>query len=278
MSANPIISFDFDEHAVRTIDRAGDPWFVLADVCRVLDISNPSKAAVPLGDDEKGLTSSYTLGGDQEVLIVSESGLYAIVLRTRSAMTPGTVAYRFRRWVTNEVLPTIRRTGRYDMTGQRAAAQMEQSDRTARRRELPGLMDRLERERNPEKRRVVHALIVKACAAEDIAPPPIDRIGSDTPAPPDIVEPFWVALGDLRAQGVEFDHARRTDMIAISLKEIRELFRTAGIKLTIDQRLREALRLSERPRYLHDGTVNSYLTRKSKACMVFAAEPFTLPG
>jgi hypothetical protein len=154
----------------------------------------------------------------------------------------------------------------------RAIAQLEQSERTARRRELPGLMDRLERERNAEKRRVVHALIVKACVAEDIEPPAIEKIGHEAPAVPDIVEPFWVALGELRGRGVAFDHSRGGDTLAISLAEIVAHFRDAGIKIRVDRTLRSALRLSDRPRYIGDKTVNSAITSRSKACMVFVSE------
>ena len=64
-------------------------------------------------DDEKGVGSTDTLGGEQESVIISESGLYTLILRCRDAVTPGTIPYRFRKWVTSEVLPQIRKTGRY---------------------------------------------------------------------------------------------------------------------------------------------------------------------
>ena len=109
-------TFVFDDetpHAVRVIDRDGEPWFVAKDVCAVLDHSNYRMAVEPLDDDEKGVSSTYTLGGEQEVLIVSEGGLYTLILRSRQATTPGSAAHRFRKWVTGELLPQIRRAGRY---------------------------------------------------------------------------------------------------------------------------------------------------------------------
>ena len=109
-----IRNFAFDDHLVRVVMRGEDPWFVLLDVCRVLGLVNPAKAALPLDEDEKGLTSSYTLGGQQDVLVVSESGLYTIILRSRAATTPGSPPHRFRKWVTAEVLPAIRRTGAHE--------------------------------------------------------------------------------------------------------------------------------------------------------------------
>lgn len=105
--------FRFDGHPVRIIDRNGDPWFVAADVCTVLGLANARDAVSKLDEDEKGVASTDTLGGPQQATIISESGLYTIILRCREATTPGSVPHRFRKWVTAEVLPSIRKTGRY---------------------------------------------------------------------------------------------------------------------------------------------------------------------
>lgn len=115
---NAITPFVFEnEHMIRTIDRDGEPWFVLADVCRVLELSNPAMAAKPLDEDEKAKLNLGFGARGSDATIISESGLYALILRCRGAMTPGTLPHRFRRWVTHEVLPTLRKTGRYDMGG-----------------------------------------------------------------------------------------------------------------------------------------------------------------
>lgn len=107
----------FEDSLVRIIVRAGEPWFVLGDVCRVLGLTTPAKSAARLDDDEKGVTTVHTLGGPQEVTILSESGLYALILTSRKP-----AAKRFRKWVTAEVLPEIRRRGRYEAPGAAAAA------------------------------------------------------------------------------------------------------------------------------------------------------------
>ena len=112
-----VIPFAFGDQLLRVIEREGAPWFVAADVCRALDVKNNRDAIEKLDDDEKGVALTDTLGGQQEMLIVSESGLYTIVLRCRDATTPGTVAHRFRKWVTSEVLPSLRRTGAYAAPG-----------------------------------------------------------------------------------------------------------------------------------------------------------------
>jgi len=108
-------TFDFKTHAVRVVDRQGAPWFIAADVCRVLDIANPTDALLSLDADEKDKVDRLTLdnpegqkGGAQTLNIISESGLYSLILRSRKPQ-----ARAFRRWVTGEVLPAIRHTGAY---------------------------------------------------------------------------------------------------------------------------------------------------------------------
>lgn len=101
-------NFGFQGQLVRVIMRAGDPWFVAADVCAVLDIKNARDAIADFDEDEKGVATSYTLGGDQAVLVVSEAGLYRLIFQSRKP-----VAKTFQRWVLHEVLPSIRKTGKY---------------------------------------------------------------------------------------------------------------------------------------------------------------------
>ena len=107
-----VFNFESDRQ-VRAIIIDGAPWFVAMDVCRAIGIANHRDAVRKLDSDEKGVGSTDTLGGEQETTIISESGLYTLILRCRDAVTPGTIPYRFRKWVTGEVLPQIRRTGRY---------------------------------------------------------------------------------------------------------------------------------------------------------------------
>ncbi|EOC0032252.1 MULTISPECIES: BRO-N domain-containing protein [Cronobacter] len=106
--------YRFDTNTkVNVIMINGEPWFLAMDVCKAIGIANHRDAVRKLDDDEKGVGSTDTLGGEQEAIIISESGLYTLILRCRDAVTPGTIPYRFRKWVTAEVLPQIRRTGRY---------------------------------------------------------------------------------------------------------------------------------------------------------------------
>jgi prophage antirepressor-like protein len=112
-----VIPFAFDDALVRALWVENDPWFVLVDVCRVLGIANSRDAASRLDDDEKadvGITDTSSNGVEQgrSVTVVSESGLYALIFRSRKPE-----AKRFRKWVTSEVIPSLRKTGRYAMPG-----------------------------------------------------------------------------------------------------------------------------------------------------------------
>jgi prophage antirepressor-like protein len=100
--------FNYESKEVRTVFKDGEPWWALKDVCDVLGITNSRMVAERLDDDEKGVSQTDTLGGTQELTIISESGLYDVIIRSdKPAAKP------FRRWITREVLPSIRRTGSY---------------------------------------------------------------------------------------------------------------------------------------------------------------------
>ena len=93
---------------LRTVNQNGEPWFVAADGCKALDLGDTHKAVERLEDDEKGRNSIPTRGGNQEMTTVSEAGLYSLVLGSRKPE-----AKAFKRWITHEVIPTIRKHGMY---------------------------------------------------------------------------------------------------------------------------------------------------------------------
>lgn len=109
---NNLQIFDYQSSPIRMIDRDGELWWVLADVCRVLDIKNSRDAASRLDDDEKGVALTDTPGGSQTMTTINESGLYKVIFRSEKPE-----AKKFTRWVTHEVLPAIRRTGTYSTVG-----------------------------------------------------------------------------------------------------------------------------------------------------------------
>ena len=114
---NELKNFTFEDQQIRVLTIEGEPWFVGKDVAEVLGYSNSRKAIADHVDSEdKGVTKCYTLGGTQQIAIINESGLYSLIL---SSKLPD--AKKFKRWVTSEVLPTIRKHGAY-MTDSKAAA------------------------------------------------------------------------------------------------------------------------------------------------------------
>lgn len=127
-------TFTFETNSIRTFAINNEPWFIAKDICDALNISNVADSLSKLDDDEKttvGLTDSQAGKGAQSLSLVSESGMYTLILRCRDAVKKGSVPHRFRKWVTAEVLPAIRKTGKYeakttvdDRTGLRNAVNM----------------------------------------------------------------------------------------------------------------------------------------------------------
>ena len=107
--ANEIQAFENAQFGtIRALNMDGEPWFVAKDVCNALGLGNTGQAIVKLDQDEKGITNVDTLGGIQQVSTISEPGFYKLVLKSRKPE-----AKAFQRWVTHEVLPSIRRDGAY---------------------------------------------------------------------------------------------------------------------------------------------------------------------
>lgn len=104
-------TFNASDQQVRTVLIDGEPFFVAKDVCSILDISNHNDAISRLDDDEKGRSVIPTQFGNKETNLVNESGLYHLIFQSRKPE-----AKAFRKWVTSEVLPSLRKSGKYEMT------------------------------------------------------------------------------------------------------------------------------------------------------------------
>lgn len=100
--------FNYDNRDIRVVMENGEPWWVAKDVCEILEISNSRDAVSRLDEDERGVVLTDTPGGPQEMIAVNEPGLYTLILGSRKPE-----AKAFKRWITHEVIPTIRRTGTY---------------------------------------------------------------------------------------------------------------------------------------------------------------------
>src|SRR5215831_5370330 len=100
--------FFFDGAGVLAFEKKGEIWFFAKEVCEALGYKNLTRALMKLESDEKGVTIRSTLGGPQEVNIISEAGLYRLVFSSQLES-----AKRFTRWVTHDVIPALRETGEY---------------------------------------------------------------------------------------------------------------------------------------------------------------------
>ena len=109
-----LVVLRFDSVNVRVVYLNGDPWFVAKDVCAALELTNSRMALQALDDDESNtVTLTYGIRGNPNHSVVSESGFYKLIARSRKAATPGTFAHRFSNWVFRNVIPGIRKTGAY---------------------------------------------------------------------------------------------------------------------------------------------------------------------
>ncbi|MDQ8022170.1 MAG: Bro-N domain-containing protein [Moraxellaceae bacterium] len=262
MSNAPTV-FAFDSHAVRVLEGEDrEPWFVAADVLSILTLDR--KALERLDDDEKGVNSIHTPGGTQEMTVVSEPGLYSLVLGSRKPE-----AKRFRRWVTHEVLPAIRKTGGY---GQPPNVSQQLAAHGVRIR----LIRELNRERNPVIRQALDDQLEHVSALIGIPAPARGSIGSDAPPEPLIVTEIWAALRQLTAKGVAFNHSTRSDLLAINIPELVRLCRSHGIPLPGAPDLRRHLRMSVEPRFSRR-TVRSAIRSGTVKCWVFNTESATTP-
>ncbi len=114
MNENEIQVWNYESSEIRTIQKDGEPWFVLSDVCKVLELSSPHKVADRLENDERNqIPVTDSLGRYQNTAIINESGLYTVILRSDKPQ-----AKPFRKWVTSEVLPSIRKHGSYSVQSQ----------------------------------------------------------------------------------------------------------------------------------------------------------------
>mgnify|MGYP000858767439 CR=1 FL=1 len=112
---NQVVNFEFESKAIRVVtdETTGELMWVAKDVCDILELSNVTKALFSLDEDERGLTNIQSPSGIQEYNTITESGLYSLIFKSRKPE-----AKPFKRWVTHEVLPSIRKTGQYSVSNE----------------------------------------------------------------------------------------------------------------------------------------------------------------
>ncbi|WP_199228692.1 Bro-N domain-containing protein [Azospirillum sp. TSH100] len=260
MSAH-LTPFLFEEnHLLRSLMIDDEPWFVAVDVCRALGIANSRDAVNKLDDDEKGVGLTDTPGGQQEMAVISESGLYTVILRSRDATTPGTLSHRFRRWVTAEVLPAIRRTGAF-------RPQPQPLDLEAR-REATRLARELVKETNPAIRRMLHAMLVDTTARIGVAAPALEALGRDGPSPSPLAAQLFLAIRAAEGRGLRLNHSADPTLLAVNLNELNRHAASGALAIGANGDMRRALKRESRFRGIR--TVRSRITGATIKAWVFA--------
>lgn len=171
--SNNVAIFNYEQQQVRMVERKGEPWFVLADLCHILGLSNPTMVSKKLDEDERAKSD---LGlQEKNVTIVNESGMYAVILRSDKPQ-----AKPFRKWVTSEVLPQIRKTGAYAMGGgtdyrkeneelRRKNAQIREQNAKIRTAQL---LWKISEKTDTDYKQVLHARITHLLTGEYLLPLP----------------------------------------------------------------------------------------------------------
>lgn len=288
MNVAAVQSFDFESVPVRMILCGDSPWWVAADLARAMGVKNSrhlaarvdeqDRATINMAERTPNIRPAYakrTLsepieseeGPSRDMWIVNESGLYTILLRSDAAMQPGTVAYRFRRWVTAEVLPAIRKNGSYGVKP------LSGSRRDRLWSEHRAVLDRFLAAANPLARRFAH---IRLCELSD-------ELGIESPpAMPDEsaeaarVEQFWMLADAAMAAGLLENHHRRPALLAFRGGDLETAFSKLKASIRIDAGLRAALAFGPRP-LIAIKPINSRITRGAVHCMVFQAMPLPAP-
>ena len=271
MKTSTPIAFAFEESAVRVVPNGNTPVFVAKDVCAVLGIANHRDAISSLDDDEVGCVGiPDAMGRIRETNVLTESGLYALVFRSNKPE-----AKRFRKWVTSEVLPSIRKTGGYGI--------LTAADEIRYMNQRLSLLRELRHERDPLLREKLHEQFKTVS----------DRLGYETPAlaafaPPDpndgldertrqIIARFWAAVDTLEQLGIAMNHSRAPNQIAVNLNEALRLAEEHGVAMPGRIELLRALPQCCEPHFMAASypltsnlrgktpTVRCYLFRKDAA-------------
>lgn len=249
-----LIPFAFKDALFRGLLIDDAPHFVAPDAARVLGYRDAPNLVRILDDDEKGTHEVSTLGGVQTVLVITESGLYHAIFKSRR---PEAVA--FRKWVTSVVLPELRRTGRYAMPGLDTRRPVSLNRMTA-------LWDRVAKSTDPAERAFNYAILCRENEYHRLPVPELAAIGTETPPPVDLIARLFDGLDQLTVMGIPWNHSRNAEVDAFVPAEINEKFKEAGIDFVIDNHIREISRLPSSG--ITKKTVNSALGNRIMHCWV----------
>ncbi|WP_447891393.1 BRO-N domain-containing protein [Pseudomonas atacamensis] len=252
--------FEFETQAVRVVsDDAGEAWFVASDIATVLEYRTASDMTRHLDDDEKGTRNVRTLGGEQEMTIINEAGLYSAILKSRKP-----AAKRFKRWVTHDVLPSLRKTGSYSL-----AEKLTVSQQISMSKHRLALMKELMRSRNKVMREALGAEITRLSGAMELSVPDLDGLGSVEPPQADLVADFWAALLQLDSKGIAYNHSKDPQLLGLNMPHLTELFAANGIQTVIGTDVTTALKRCTDPLFMGMKAVDSCIRKNTTKCWLF---------
>lgn len=262
---NQLIPFDFGDSLVRSLLVDGSPWFVANDIAKILEYRDAYNMVRLFDDDEKGTHIVSTLGGDQEMAIINESGLYHAILKSRKPE-----ARRFRKWVTAELLPELRQNGNYSLASRHDRLRLETEKQRLKTREAAlDSLDRVSAERRQPVREALYTVLAQDFQALGITPPVLDEIGCTQPAAAGLLEDFWEAIDHLEAAGVIISHLADSTRMALNLPHLQGLAKAHGVELPPLPALRRHLRESQAPRFLAQTATHSVITGRTMKCWIF---------
>lgn len=266
MAEHNAIAFAFDERAVRVLPTNSGSFSVVAkDVADVLGYQwNGAQRISHVPEEWRGVTSVVTPSGNQEMLTLTEEGLYFFLSRSDKPK-----ARPFQKWLAGEVLPSIRKNGFY---GKGPSISQQLSAHGVRLR----LLDKLEAERHPEKRLAIHQQLEHASRLLGLPTPALNAIGHEArpAAESPLIADFWEVIALLLGSDDEhqLNHARSDRLIALNLLQVERAAKAARLSMPRLDELRRVLRHSQSPRFVDMKSVNSRYGSTVK-CWVFETEP-----
>lgn len=256
--------FTFDNNGLLAdvrvhIGEQGEPWFVANDICNLLDINNPRDAVSRLDEDERsGVGITDTIGREKVINCINESGLYSLILTSRKDS-----AKRFKKWVTAEVLPSIRKYGYYQLRDM-AAPTRQVIDLQ---KQAASLLSQLQITGNKAAREYLYQLLQGVSQLLNIPAPTLESL-DNTPAEPvesPLVMAFLLNLQKITLAGKSLNHCSNPQLMGINLNEYQQACEALQLPVQNKTRLTKALRTSLR--FVGANvTVNSAIKRTSVKC------------
>lgn len=255
--------FAFDDQMVRTVNQDSEAWFVAMDVASALGYSDAQAMTRKLDEDE--VQNRQVVGfGNRGITLINESGLYSSILTSRKDE-----AKRFKRWVTHEVLPSIRMTGRYEL-GQKP---VQQPNFVSLQQQSLKLINALKAEGNKEVRNFLYSQLEAVADKMGLEAPALVHIGAATPDVPPVVDRFWQVYRKLEDLGHDLNHHRSRQLIAINLKQFVRVAQENGLQAPPRRDLFRALPLSQSPRFVSSSVaVRSRISAENKTMKTWLFE------